>query len=279
MKQSSDNKGIPMTSVDSGKVREVAPDVAYYTNQIVNLVMIGAPGSEWVLVDAGMPKSGSENIRVAEQRYGKGNAPSAILLTHGHFDHVGSIVHLLEEWRAPVFAHPMEFPFLTGKQAYPEPDTTVEGGMLAKISSLYPHQAINITEALQELPSDGSVPFLASWQWIHVPGHSPGQVAFFRERDRVLISADAFVTVKQDSMYKVLIQKEEVCGPPVYLTTDWDNAYASVQRLAALDPQTVISGHGTAMQGNDLTEGLRSLINNWKDVALPEHGRWVRNDE
>jgi hypothetical protein len=111
MRQSSDNKIIPMTSVDSGKLREVRPDVAYYTNQVVNLIMIGRPDSSWVLIDAGMPKSGEEIFKVARQRYGNGNPPSAIIITHGHFDHVGSIVDLLTEWDVPVYAHPLEFPF------------------------------------------------------------------------------------------------------------------------------------------------------------------------
>src|SRR4051812_17606373 len=113
MEQSKDNKFIPMTSVDSGKLRIQAPGVAYYTNQIVNLVMIGDPDEQWVLVDAGMPKSAHEIIRVAEKRYGENIAPAAIILTHGHFDHVGSIVGLLEKWHVPVYAHPLEFPFLT----------------------------------------------------------------------------------------------------------------------------------------------------------------------
>ena len=276
MDQSSDNKFIPMTSVDSGKLREVSADVAYYTNQIVNLVMIGKPGDSWVLVDAGMPKSGDAIIKAAEKRYGIGNPPSAIVLTHGHFDHVGSIVDLILEWNVPVYAHPEEFPFLTGQQAYPEPDTSVEGGMLAKISAIYQNEPINIPEALQSLPQDGSVPGLPGWEWIHVPGHSPGQIALFRRSDGLLISADAFITVKQDSMYKVLVQKEEVCGPPVYLTTDWDAAYDSVKTLAMLNPQTVIPGHGTAMSGKELKEGLDKLVGNWNEVAVPGHGRWVR---
>lgn len=277
MEQSKDNKAIPMTSVDSGKLREVTPDVAYYTNQIVNLVMIGKPGGNWVLVDAGMPMSGKEIIKVAEERYGIGNGPSAIILTHGHFDHVGSIVDLILQWRVPVYAHTAEVPFLTGAQAYPEPDTSVEGGMLAKISSLYPNEPINIKEALQTLPSGGAVPNLPDWEWIPVPGHSPGQVALFRKSDGILISADAFITVQQDSMYKVLVQKKEVCGPPVYLTTDWDGAYESVQRLASLIPEVVIPGHGTAMQGEALRNGLNDLLRNWKEKAVPDHGRWVKH--
>jgi glyoxylase-like metal-dependent hydrolase (beta-lactamase superfamily II) len=277
MEQSKDNRVIPMTSVDSGKLREIAPDVAYYTNQIVNLVLIGQPGGDWVLVDAGMPKSAAEIIETAHDRFGR--APSAIILTHGHFDHIGSIVDLILEWRVPVYAHPLEAPFLTGAQAYPEPDTSVEGGMLAKISSLYPNEPIDIHEALQALPPDGSVPHLPGWQWVHVPGHSPGQVAFFRESDRLLISADALITVRQDSMYQVLTQKKEVCGPPVYLTTDWEAAYDSVRRLEALSPDVLIPGHGTAMQGEELRSGLQHLISHWKEEAVPDHGKWVREKE
>jgi glyoxylase-like metal-dependent hydrolase (beta-lactamase superfamily II) len=150
---------------------------------------------------------------------------SLICCTHGHFDHVGSIVALVSRWRVPVYAHRMQFPFLVGERAYPEPDTSVEGGMLAKISTLYPNEPIDIHEVLQEVPPDGKLPHLPGWNWIHVPGHSPGQIALFRQEDSLLISADAFVTVKQDSMYRVMAQKMEVCGPPVYLTTDWNAAY------------------------------------------------------
>lgn len=277
MEQSSDNKVIPMTSINSGKLREVAPDVAYYTNQIVNIVMIGDPGSgDWVLVDAGMPKSGSEIIEAAQKRFGR--APVAIVLTHGHFDHVGSIVDLILEWNVPVYAHPMEQPFLTGAEAYPEPDTSVEGGMLAKISALYPNEPVDIHEALQTLPPDGSIPALPGWQWVHVPGHSPGQVALFRESDRILISADAVITVRQDSMYRVLLQKEEVCGPPVYLTTDWEEAFTSVQRLAALAPAIMIPGHGNAVSGESLQTDLQHLISHWQQEAVPDHGKWVKKE-
>lgn len=278
MEQSKDNKFIPMTSVNSGKGREVSADVYYYTNQIVNLAMIGVPGGQWVLIDAGMPKSGSEIIEIARERFGD-IPPAAIVLTHGHFDHVGSIVDLIYEWNTPVFAHPLEFPFLTGEQAYPEPDTSVEGGMLAKISALYPNEPINIKEKLAPLPADGTVSFLPGWQWIHVPGHSPGQVAFFREKDRLLLSGDAFITVRQDSFYKVLVQQKEVNGPPRYLTTDWELARKSVEKLEALQPEAVIPGHGSFMEGKVLREGLRKLVENFNELAVPDHGKFVKDRE
>lgn len=276
MHQSDDNKLIPMTSFSSGKGHEVRKDVYYYTNQIVNFALVG-DASHWVLVDAGMPKSGDEIIKVAEERFGNGARPEAIILTHGHFDHVGSIVKLLEKWQVPVYAHILEFPFLTGVQAYQEPDTTVEGGVLAKISSLYPIEPINIQQALQPLPADGSVPGMRGWHWLHTPGHTPGHVSFFRESDRTLISGDAFITVKQDSFYKVLVQKAEVQGPPRYLTTDWKAAWESVRKLEALRPQLVVPGHGPAMEGQELAKGLQKLVQEFDKIAIPDHGRYVRD--
>ena len=282
MKQSDDNHIIPMTSVSAGKGREVRPDVYYYTNQIVNVIFIGEPKlGRWVLIDAGMPKSGTNIIKAAEERFGEGTKPTAILLTHGHFDHVGSIVRLLEEWPGvPVYAHPLEFPYLTGAESYPDPDPGVAGGgMLAKISSIYPHEPVYIEPVLLPLPADGSIPNLPGWQWIHTPGHSPGHVSFFRESDRTLIAGDAFVTVRQDSFYKVLVQKEEVNGPPLYLTTDWPLARQSVRSLDGLQPERAITGHGTHMEGQALRDGLYKLAVEFDEVALPKHGRYVNNSD
>ncbi|MGE5681533.1 MAG: MBL fold metallo-hydrolase [Bacillota bacterium] len=280
MHQSKDNKTIPMTSVSSGKGREARPDVYYYTNQIVNLEMVGNPGSgSWVLIDAGMPKTSKEILGATRDRFGGESRPEAIILTHGHFDHVGSIADLINEWKVPVYAHPMEFPFLTGEMSYPEPDPSVEGGLLAKLASVYPHEPINIKEVLLPLPTDNSVPYLHGWRWIHTPGHSPGHVSFFRDSDRTLITGDAFVTVRQDSLYKVLFQKSEVNGPPRYLTTDWQAAWDSVRRLQALRPEVAICGHGSAMEGEELTQGLKRLVDEFDKIAIPEHGRYVHNNK
>ncbi|MGI8893880.1 MAG: MBL fold metallo-hydrolase [Bacteroidia bacterium] len=280
MQQSDDNKSIPITSVWEGQEREERVDLFYYTIQIVNVIFIGNPRQgKWVLVDAGMPKSGSRIISAAEKRFGKDNKPEAIILTHGHFDHVGGIVEILEHWDVPVFAHYKEFPFLTGKENYSVPDTSTEGRLLAKISSVYPHEPVNISKALQPLPEDHTVPALDDWQWVHTPGHSPGHISLFRERDKSLISGDAFVTVRQDSMYKVLIQDKEINGPPRYLTTDWQAAWESVRKLEALQPALVIPGHGSALEGEELTEGLKELADEFDQIAIPDFGKYVNEDK
>lgn len=279
IEQSKDYKFIPMTSVRNRMGVEVTKDVFYYTDQIANVAFIGNRNSDqWVLIDAGLPYGADKILEVAEKRFGKGSRPKAILLTHGHFDHVGGLVDLVKKWRVPVYAHPLEMPYLTGKESYPIPDGTVEGGLLAKISPIYPNEPIHLGDNVQQFPAHGGVPFLEEWRWIHTPGHSPGHVSFFREEDGILIVGDAFITVRQDSFYNVLVQKQEVNGPPRYLTTDWDAAKKSVETLAKLPIKIVIPGHGQAMYGEKLKDGLRTLVENFEELAIPDYGRYVDHD-
>lgn len=277
MSYGSDYHYLPVTSVESGELHETAPDVACFTVQIVNIGFIGSPGQvDWVLVDAGMPKSANRIIEEAECRFGAGHQPKAIVLTHGHFDHVGAIIELIEYWRdVPVFAHELELPYLTGKQSYPEQDPTADSGLVAKLSPMFPIQPIQLGGHVNALPKDGSIPKLPGWQWIHTPGHTPGHISLFRERDRFLIAGDAFVTVKQESLYKVFTQEQEINGPPKYLTTDWDLARDSVRRLEALKPSAAITGHGTPMKGPLLADQLHILANEFDQIAVPEHGKYV----
>ncbi|SEQ75037.1 Glyoxylase, beta-lactamase superfamily II [Virgibacillus subterraneus] len=278
--ESTDNKTIPMTSITSGSGQEVLNGVYYYTDQIVNISFIGFPGEgDWVLVDAGLPKAAAEIRSVVVDRFGRDSQPSAVILTHGHFDHVGGLLELVEEWDVPVYAHELELPYLTGEKSYPKPDSTVEGGFLAKISGIYPNEPINIGNAVQALPQDNSVPGLDDWKWIHTPGHSPGHVSFYRENDSLLLSGDAFITVRQDSFYNVLMQTVEVNGPPRYLTTDWQAAKESVEKLEALQPEIVVPGHGSVMKGEELKQGLKKLVQTFDQSAIPDYGRFVDDDK
>ncbi|MCM3387919.1 MBL fold metallo-hydrolase [Ureibacillus chungkukjangi] len=281
MNYGEDYKYIPMTSVSSGKGQEVRPDIYSFTTQVVNLCMIGEPSSPtgWTLVDAGMPKSVNTIIKEAEKRFGPDARPNGILLTHGHFDHVGAIIELIEHWGVPVYAHELEIPYLTGQKSYPDADPTVEGGLVARISPYFPNEPINLGQHVKPLPNDGSVPILKEWQLIHTPGHSPGHVSFFRESDGALIAGDAFVTVKQESLFKVLVQDQEISGPPRYFTTDWKQAWYSVKKLKDLKPNVAITGHGLPMEGQQLEDNLALLVNDFDKIAIPKHGRYVDGTE
>jgi glyoxylase-like metal-dependent hydrolase (beta-lactamase superfamily II) len=272
-----ENSFLPMTSIGNGVGITVLPDIYCYTDQIVNLVVYGDPSesNQFVLIDVGMPKSAPEIKEMIKERFGENAVPKAIILTHGHFDHVGSLVELLEDWKVPVYAHEQELPYLTGEKDYPPGDPGVDSGLVAKMSPMFPNHGINVGSSIQPLPQDGSVPEMPGWKWIHTPGHTPGQVALFREQDRTLIAADAFVTVKQESLFQVLTQTKEISGPPRYFTTDWQAAFESVKKIEVLKPKVAVTGHGLPMSGKDLADGLQYLVQNFKEVAMPEHSRYV----
>jgi glyoxylase-like metal-dependent hydrolase (beta-lactamase superfamily II) len=256
---------------------EVAKGVWGIKTVFVNLYLIAINKNEWVLVDAGL-KGHTQKIKdVAAELFGKNNAPSAIILTHGHFDHTGTLKDLLEIWSVPVFAHKLELPYLTGMSSYPPPDPTVGGGLMSLLSVTYPKRPINLGSSVHALEDDGHVPFLPDWEYIHTPGHAPGHISLFRAKDRLLIAGDAFVTTIQESAFSVATQKKIVSGPPKYFTNNWAAAKASVKKLKELHPAIAATGHGKPMYGEELSNGLYTLVEDFDQVAVPSNGRYVNN--
>ncbi|HET7550778.1 MAG TPA: MBL fold metallo-hydrolase [Gemmatimonadaceae bacterium] len=265
-------------SDDRDGVHEVVPDIAYQRRLMVNVVYFGKAGAgsgRWVLIDTGIAGSANDIVRAAESRFGVRARPAAIILTHGHFDHVGALRDLLEHWNVPVYAHRLELPYLNGGSKYPPPDPSVGGGLMSAMSRLYPRGPVDVSDWLHTLPEDGAVPGMPGWRWIHTPGHTPGHISLWRPMDRAMIAGDAFITTNQESAYAVTVQRPELHGPPMYYTTDWIAARRSVERLASLEPDLVVTGHGRAMSGDAMREALHTLAREFERVAVPEQGRYV----
>ena len=270
--------GLPVLEAPVGPVRPVTADLAVLRTGFVNVYLWGPPGAgdrAWVLVDAGLPGTADSIRRAAAGRFGPGARPAAVVLTHGHFDHVGALAELAEGWDAPVYAHALELPYLTGRSAYPPPNPTVGGGAMAALSFLYPRGPVDLGDRVRALPDDGSIPGMPGWRWLATPGHTPGHVSLWHEADRTLVAGDAFVTTQQESMLAVLRQRPEVHGPPAYFTPDWRAAGASVRALAALDPEVAAAGHGVPLAGPAMRARLRRLARDFECAAVPAHGRYV----
>lgn len=266
---------ISIPEQDVVALEKVATHVAGLRVLIVNVYAISRPTGEWLLVDCGLPHFAGRIRRWVHQHFGQGERPTAILLTHGHFDHTGSVEELVGEWNVPVYVHPLELPYVTGISEYPPPDSTVGGGLMALLCKLYPREPVDVGLRVRLLPRDGTIPGFPEWRWIHTPGHTVGHVSLFRDLDRVMIAGDAFATTKQESFLAAATQRPELHGPPAYFTTDWDAARDSVVRLADLQPAVVAPGHGRPLAGPDVKGALDDLARNFDRVARPAHGRYV----
>jgi glyoxylase-like metal-dependent hydrolase (beta-lactamase superfamily II) len=257
----------------SSSPRLIADDVMFLRTMMVNVYLI-KEGTSWLLIDAGLRGYADTIRRAAREFVGSDAPPHAILLTHAHFDHVGSLEALLGIWNVPVFAHPLERPYLTGRSPYPPPDPLVGGGSMALLSRLYPRGPIDITHRFQRLGDGRGLPGLASWQWLPTPGHTAGHVSLYRERDRVLIAGDAVTTTKQESLVAVATQRAELHGPPAYFTQDWRAAGDSLGRIAALEPEVLATGHGEPQAGPAMRRQLRELAARFAEREVPRFGRY-----
>ena len=109
-----------------------------------------------------------------------GLKPVALLLTHGHFDHMWDSVLIQEDHHCPIFVHKAD------EEMVLDPSYVKMFGVTPPIRA--PSQVHNY-----EIPEGGTALFHCAgeeFQIFHIPGHSPGSVAFYHPGWGVLISGD-----------------------------------------------------------------------------------------
>ena len=249
----------------------VAPGTARLGIIFVNVFALGESGGPWLLVDAGLPGSAGLIRQAVRRRFGTRGQPEAIVLTHGHFDHVGAARELAFAWDVPLYAHPLENPYLTGKSDYPPRDPTM-GGAMAQMSRVMPDHGYDFGDRVQTLPEDGSLPGLPDWRWLATPGHTPGHVSLYRAADGVLLAGDAFATMNLDSWSAYLSRERRFSRPSPPFTFNWETTYQSVQKLADLEPKVVAAGHGLPIAGDQVAGELRNFTGRF---TPPRRGRYV----
>jgi len=228
-------------------MREIVAGVAVVPTLIANAYLVGDHNS-WVLVDTCTPGNEDRIRRAARKRFGPASRPSAILLTHGHFDHAGSAARLADRWGVRVYAHAAEIPYLTGQCHYPAFDLS-SPGFFSRIARFFPTATVDLGKRLEAFRTNEPVTGLPDWEVIEAPGHTPGHVAFYRRKDRALLAGDAVTTMNLDSFWGTVLQRKKVCRPPVPATMNWQSARKSVERLALLSPSVIAAGHGRPMRG------------------------------
>jgi len=166
---------------------------------------------------------------------------------------VGSIRELAETWDCPVWVSPKEMELVRGdlstfrRYAGPLDRWLILPVMRLLGQARWERMAAKTRFGARARELDGAgseLPGLPGWTYVPSPGHTPGHAAFFRERDRVLITGDAWLTVDTNSLTGIITRRPKLSGPPSYTT--WDRALAaeSIATLEALRPRVVAPGHG-----------------------------------
>ena len=181
---------------------------------------------EDVLIDAGTRWC---HRRIAKQV--RGRPISAVALTHCHADHQGSAHRLCLDWNVPLACPEADVPAMEGLAPL-EPQTwgirffhRLWGGP--------PHKVDRVLREGDEV---------AGFRVIAAPGHTPGQVMFFRESDRVAIVGDVL-----NHMHLVTM-RTGLHEPPRLFTADAAENRRSIRRLVELSPRLVCFGHGPPLR-------------------------------
>jgi glyoxylase-like metal-dependent hydrolase (beta-lactamase superfamily II) len=179
-------------------------------------------GDELTVIDAGTADCVAQIEEVLDGELRR------IVLTHWHEDHTGSAAELAARHGAEVVAHRLEAPVIRGEAVgVPAVLEEFEVPIRAALPLLPPAPPCRVDREVE----DGDVlEFGGGAVVVAVPGHTDGSVAFHLPGPRVLITGDAVANVGQ-TMLGVF-------------NTDRAQAVESLHRLAKLEVETAVFGHG-----------------------------------
>jgi glyoxylase-like metal-dependent hydrolase (beta-lactamase superfamily II) len=229
--------------------RDVADGVHRVEDARVNWYLV-EDGDALTVVDAGHPRSWT-SLHAALRALGRGaSAVRALVLTHGHFDHVGFAERARTELGVPVWVpedevaiarHPWRYPHERARTPY----TLRHPGFVADLTAMAAAGALAVRGLRGGRTYRDGVRLDVPGRPLAVatPGHTPGHHALLLGDRGVLLAGDAVVT------FDPYTQSE---GPRIVAgaaTADSARALASLDVLASTGARTVLTGHGPPWTG------------------------------
>lgn len=224
--------------------RPVAPGVHMVTRRNANMYLLES-GDRLALIDTGFPGSEDAVLGAVAARGRRAEDVTDIVLTHAHYDHVGSAAALVAATGARTWMHPLDAPLAEAgggaRPAKPAPGLTAH--LLFRLYAKPGRTTAPVR--IDTLVEDGAtIPVAGGLQVIHIPGHCAGQIALLQPSTGTLFAADVAMNVL--GLADPIGFEDQALGR------------ASQRTLAALDFATACFGHG-----KPLTEGAARFRAKW----------------
>ncbi|TQK18750.1 glyoxylase-like metal-dependent hydrolase (beta-lactamase superfamily II) [Microbacterium sp. SLBN-154] len=221
----------------------LAPQLHRIGNDIVAAYLVETADGI-TLIDAGLPGHWRDLLRELRAMGRELGDIRGVILTHGDSDHLGFAERLRREHGVPVYIHAADAERAKGG---PKPPTAMGRKRLAALVGFFVYAARkggartrHLTEVVEI--GDGQVlPLPGDPQIVALPGHSPGSVAVYVPAVRAAFVGDALTTRS--------VLTGEVGPQPAPFTDEPAEALASLDRLAGLDVEWILPGHGAPWRG------------------------------
>jgi glyoxylase-like metal-dependent hydrolase (beta-lactamase superfamily II) len=159
-----------------------------------------------------------------------------IICTHFHNDHTGCLKQLKEALHVPVAMHPMDIPYVEGKQE--QPVSKVLPPELAKHFKSEP--------CMVEIELEDEQMFTRDIRIIHLEGHTKGHICILF-KDKVLLAADSLMGKNRDNP---LLGPDEINPPMDKTSMNHADAVKNLKKLLNYDFEIIIPSHGEAIKDN-----------------------------
>lgn len=183
---------------------------------------------EHTLIDAGMPHRANRILGGLAQLGVQPIHVRRIILTHHHWDHVGSLWELKRRTGAKVFAHTRDAEYINGQHPRRPPRQAFARIAYWTFGVMGAHDLVNVDVDVCVKDWDR----IGAFTVIHTPGHTPGHICLLWQD--VLFSGDLLLP-----------------GPSVFretphaFTADVPASRASIRKIAGLEFQAILAAHHT----------------------------------
>ena len=223
---------------------EVVPGVHRLEHAFTNCYLL-VDGENWTLVDAAFPNTWSPLIRAAHELDLRMRDLQGIVLTHGHFDHVGVAARAVEELGVPVFVHAGDrtlaaHPYRYRREHSPFVYPLLYPRAFVPLISMVRAGALHVrgVEEVSELPGSGMLDLPGRPEVVFTPGHTFGHCGLLLREKETLLTGDALVTLDP---YTGIAGAQIVAGAA---TAHSPLALRSLDAISATGARVLLPGHG-----------------------------------